>query len=110
MESLFQNNDGKVDLDEYTETLRKLADNNIEEAINFLFRVYDADGKCCRLVECKYQDQFFVFTLTYGFKVSFFLGQLLLFSKPLLRDFSTNKKFVFTVQLLSNFWHLGNKQ
>jgi ribosomal protein S3AE len=32
-------------LDEYTETLRKLADNNTEEAIKFLFRVYDADGK-----------------------------------------------------------------
>ena len=32
-------------MDEYTETLRKLAYNNIEEAIKFLFRVYDADGK-----------------------------------------------------------------
>jgi len=32
-------------LDEYTETLRKLADRNTEEAIKFLFRVYDADGK-----------------------------------------------------------------
>ncbi len=40
----FQNNDGKVDLDEYTETLRKLSDNNNDEAIKFLFRVYDADG------------------------------------------------------------------
>ena len=40
-----QNKDDKVGLDEYTETLRKLADNNTEEAIKFLFRVYDADSK-----------------------------------------------------------------
>jgi hypothetical protein len=39
-------------LDEYTETLRKLADNNIEEAIKFLFRVYDSDSKnfCIRVL------------------------------------------------------------
>jgi hypothetical protein len=34
-----------VGLDEYTETLRKLVDNNVEEAVKFLFRVYDADSE-----------------------------------------------------------------
>ncbi len=46
-------------LDEYTETLRKLVDNNVEEAVKFLFRVYDADSELLlyksNYIECSLQ-------------------------------------------------------
>ena len=32
-------------LEEYIETLKGLVENNTDEAIKFLFKVYDADGK-----------------------------------------------------------------
>ena len=68
----FQNNDEKVGLDEYTETLRRLVDNNTEEAIKFLFRVYDADGKKLPGLETSSDLDFYFLTQMY-LKTCFYL-------------------------------------
>ena len=40
-----QNEDGNISLDEYTEILRRITNrNNLDEAIRFLFKIYDTDG------------------------------------------------------------------
>ena len=40
-----QNEDGNISVDEYTETLRRITNkDNLDEAIRFLFKIYDANG------------------------------------------------------------------
>ena len=41
-----QNGDGEICIDEYSEVMKRLTSSNPEEAIDFLFRIFDSDGKC----------------------------------------------------------------
>ena len=43
---------GKVSLDEYTETLSQLVGNNHDGAIQFLFNIYDENGKNSVFLKC----------------------------------------------------------